>query len=592
MYLHEDLHDLPLEEKVKRELEVTRFYLDYFGKALEGGQSTFTPSSLLIYSLRMGSLVYGFNAIVKELLEKEDLALSKKGPFVPGGEGLAPRLKKALSSDEDLEKIYARLAYQPVWLGRDGYARRAEELVALVRNDPTLDGDDRIVKEAEALTHMALPRDEEGLARREIRWMRLYRDYARHHLFGAIDWDGFQKKLREEYPNGAWIHHEVLASAATLLVASINGGSLDRAFTYSKPPFAMYDLMLDALKKYREIARSGGWDKLDASVVLRPGMRHPVAGRLRERLTVEGDYNATETSVRGWDLYDGELVTAVKRFQKRHGLDADGIVGKKTWQRLNVPVEEKIEKLKLNIDRLKWLKRGKDRYHILVNIPSFTLYLYDGMEPILRMRVVVGKKGHETPIFYNRVKYITLNPYWRIPASIIRDELVPKLVADREYLKKRHIEVHTGPSVKSPLVDPETVDWKKYLGKVPPYYFMQSPGTFNALGKIKYLFPNEFAVYMHDTPAKSFFARTYRAFSHGCVRLAEPVSLLKKYADIDNSLDYEKALKILEGNERTRLYLKRRIPLDFIYLTAWATRDGTVEFRDDLYGYDALQMSK
>ena len=538
--------------------------------------------------------MFGFNAIVRERLAQQKVTLKRAGSLVPNGTGLEKKIKEKLAGIPKngwLREIYGMLDYRPVWIGRGAYPDRTHTLLKMIEKDPTLDPGGIIVREMEKISKFPVPADDDTVIERELRVMALYHLYAKHHLFGSIDWKAFDNKLKRYHPKGVWIPHQVLASPVTLLVTALGRDTLEEMFTYSRPPFVIYEKMLAALKKYRKIEAQGGWKRIEASETLRPGKSYAVVPQLRERLAVEGDYDSslkTNASIK----YDATLVEAVKRFQKRHGLSDDGIVGKRTWEMLNIPVEEKIAKMVLNLDRIKWFKRGKERYHIIVNIPSFMLYLYEGMEPMERMRVVVGKKKHETPIFYNRIKRITLNPYWRIPTSIIKNEMVPKLIADPDYTLKKHIEIHKGPSVESPLVDPHSIDWKKYRGKVPPYYFMQSPGSFNALGKIKYLFPNEYAVYMHDTPAKALFHRDYRAFSHGCIRLARPVDLLEKYAAIDPDIDFDEARKILDENRHTRLYPKLQIPIDTVYLTTWVTRDGIVEFREDLYGYDTLQMGR
>ncbi len=206
--------------------------------------------------------------------------------------------------------------------------------------------------------------------------------------------------------------------------------------------------------------------------------------------------------------------------------------------------------------------------------------------------MIAGRKGHNTPVFYNRVRTIVLNPYWRIPASIIRHEMIPKLKKNRNYTNSKKIEIHTGYSEHSPMVNPYNVNWHKYGRKLPPYKFMQSPGKHNALGKIKYLFPNKYSVYMHDTNQPNLFSKDVRSLSHGCVRLHKPVELLETFSIMDPKINFEKAQKTLEHNKKTPLRLSHSIPIDMIYLTTWVEDDGTVNFRDDIYGYDKMQSQK
>jgi murein L,D-transpeptidase YcbB/YkuD len=216
--------------------------------------------------------------------------------------------------------------------------------------------------------------------------------------------------------------------------------------------------------------------------------------------------------------------------------------------------------------------------------------VYDGWEPVQKMRVVTGRKGHETPIFYNNVRLIVLNPYWRIPPSIVKHETIPKLQKNPGYATKNHIEIHKDWSEHSPEINPYKVNWHKYGKRLPPWHFMQSPGEKNALGKVKFLFPNSYSVYMHDTPEKALFSKDIRAFSHGCIRLHRPIDMLGTFTQIDTKINFEKSKEILKKNVKTPLRLSQSVPIDIIYISTWVDRDGVVQFRDDIYGYDELQM--
>jgi murein L,D-transpeptidase YcbB/YkuD len=206
------------------------------------------------------------------------------------------------------------------------------------------------------------------------------------------------------------------------------------------------------------------------------------------------------------------------------------------------------------------------------------------------MRVITGRTGHETPIFYGRIRTIVVNPYWRIPPSIIRHETVPKLKKNPGYTNKKKIEIHTGYSEHSPKVNPYKVNWHKYGRKLPPYKFMQSPGEHNALGKVKYLFPNKYSVYMHDTNQRNLFVKDYRALSHGCVRLQKPFDLLATFAEIEPKIDAEKTQEILDKNKKTPYRLSRSVPVDIVYLTSYVDIDDNIMFWDDVYGYDKMQL--
>ena len=351
-----------------------------------------------------------------------------------------------------------------------------------------------------------------------------------------------------------------------------------------------YRALRKALIRYLKIKQSGQWHKLALKGSLRPGGHAQGVSDLREYLKATGDYHACDKSSEG-DTYDACLVKAVKHFQKRHGLSPDGVLGSGTLRILNTPIEQRITKLRLNLDRIKWLNPRQPHHHIIINIPFFRLYFEEDGKVIDTMKVITGKPNHPTPIFSDEVEMIVLNPYWNVPTSIIQKEMIPKLLNNPHAMKRKGIEIYKGWGSNAKKIDPSTVDWGQYLySKTVPYRFAQTPGHRNALGKIKFLFPNRFSVYMHDTPTKPLFRRTRRAFSHGCVRLEKPQHLLKTFASFEHNISLKHAQKVLKGKESTTLALKEKVPVDIIYLTAWVDYKGELQFRDDVYHYDKMQL--
>jgi len=219
------------------------------------------------------------------------------------------------------------------------------------------------------------------------------------------------------------------------------------------------------------------------------------------------------------------------------------------------------------------------------------LYFEEDGKLIQSIRTVVGTAKNPTPIFSNTVKTIVLNPYWNLPKSIIQKEMIPKLIRNPNAMKKKNIEIRDGWGANAKIVNPRSVNWGDYMySKHMPFRFAQLPGPRNALGKIKFLFPNKFAVYMHDTPAKKLFKRSKRAFSHGCIRLQKPRELLKTFASFNTNVDFTKSKTILKGKKKTYFSLKQSVPVDVIYLTSWIDYDGKLQFRNDIYGYDRMQL--
>ena len=595
--LQKEIDGLPLEatpaEKAPIEMGIMQLYVDHIDAILKGSRTMLTPEMLLKESLKEGSLVHSFNTIAKERIAKRIPVLAENetvlGPQTILDENITKALQKG-TREERLKAMYRLIHYQPVWVGMKGYSSFAKTLFAKIASDEVFDHHGPTYKAYKHLVDLPVPKTKQEAVQREFEVAKLYQDYMGYLLYGAIDWKRFQQEMRKHSRHGVWDVHEVLLTPEMLLVEAIKHKDMKYAFALLKPEYPGYDPLVGALVRYRKIAEAGGWPTLPEFKDLKPGMQSDVVPMLRERLRIEGDYSPCEGVDANSTLYDDCLLKAVKRFQSRHGLSAEGYIGKLTREALAETARHKYVRLRLNLARLKWLKRDKERYHIYANIPDFTITVFDRWKPVQKMRVVTGRKGHETPIFYNRVKRIVLNPYWRIPASIIRHETLPKLKRDPGYTNRKHIEIHTGYSEHSPRVNPYKVNWHKYGKRLPPYRFMQSPGIFNALGKVKFLFPNRYAVYMHDTPEKALFARDIRAFSHGCVRLEKPFDMLKTFSVIDPKIDYEKCQAILKKNKNTPIRLTKSVPIDIIYLTAWVDGEGNVEFREDIYGYDKLQI--
>jgi len=578
-----------LKDKVALEFGIMNLYLNHVDHILKDRDSHYNAITLLQYALKEHTLISAINKISNERISYSVDHFDFNGT-VQNSASIAIKLTDG-DAKERLNAMYRLLNFKPIWIDKSGLSNYTKELFASISADITMDYDSDTYKSYQKLKSLKNITDDKEIIKYELKIAKLYQQYMSHLLYGDIDWHQFNRKLKKDYPNGVWVVHNILSSPESLLIESLPHNSLNYAFKKAKPLFPLYDRMLKSLKKYQDIVDSGGWEILPEFRDLKPNSRSPMVLKLVERLKIEGDYSSTKQREDA-ELYDEPLKEAIVRFQKRHGLASEGYIGKMTRDALNESAEHKVSRIKLNLDRIKWVKRGDDRYHIYVNIPAYRLYLFDDQEIIQTMSVIVGRRGHETPIFYGRVRTIVLNPYWRIPRSIIKHDLIPKLQKNPSYTDSKKIEIHTGYSEHSPLIDPHSVNWHKYGKRIPPYKFMQEPGTFNALGKVKYLFPNKYSVYMHDTNERYLFSKDKRALSHGCIRLHKPFELLETFSTIDNSVNYEKSKKILEENTKTPMRLSNSLPIDTIYLTSWADNDGVVEFRNDIYGYDEMQLSK
>lgn len=292
------------------------------------------------------------------------------------------------------------------------------------------------------------------------------------------------------------------------------------------------------------------------------------------------------------EIFDEDLKNAVISFQKSHGLYADGIVGLQTQKFLNKSAKEKIEQIRVNLERMRWLPRDFGEKYLLINIPDYRLKMVENNDIKLNMAVVVGEKKHPTPIFSDNMSYIVLNPNWNIPESIAKKEILPKLLKDPNYLASKGIDIYQGWHKDSEKVETtEVLDTLilQDVEAVPNFRFTQGPSDENPLGKMKFMFPNKHAVYLHDTPAKSLFNNARRAYSHGCIRLSRPDELLMTIANDDKNLNIEKVTQILETETEKAIGLSKKIPVHIIYLTSWVDDNGELQFREDIYDYDKIQ---
>jgi murein L,D-transpeptidase YcbB/YkuD len=284
----------------------------------------------------------------------------------------------------------------------------------------------------------------------------------------------------------------------------------------------------------------------------------------------------------GDTAYGPDLQEAVKRFQRRHRLEPDAVVGASAIAQMNVPVQERVRQLEQNLERWRALPRDLGDRYILVNIPEYRLEVWDGDRVPLTMRVVVGKKDTPTPIFSDAMTYVVFAPYWNVPADIVKKETLPSVMRDPAFLERTNMEVLDR---RGNTIDPSTADLSDGGG----YRFRQRPGTSNSLGLVKFIFPNEFNVYLHDTPAESLFSRARRSFSHGCVRLAEPEKLAQYVLGDQPQWTADRIDQAMHSGQERTVKLARPIPVYLGYWTARVSADGLLQFSDDVYGIDARQ---
>jgi len=356
-----------------------------------------------------------------------------------------------------------------------------------------------------------------------------------------------------------------------------------------EPPFAGYRRTEQALARYIELARSDDGEKLPAvTKPIDPGQTYLGTPRLVRLLRLVGDLPASANLSGDTQTYDGQLVEAVKHFQRRHGLDADGRLGPSTIKQLNVPLQDRVRQLQLTLEHWRWLPVAFSAPPIIVNIPDFHLRALDeNNNVVMDMRVVVGKAMRtQTPVFSRDMTYVVLRPYWNVPPSILRGEIVPAIQRDHGYIARKNYEVTTqdGQVVASGEISDDVLAQLR-AGKLA---VRQKPGPTNALGLVKLIFPNEHNVYLHSTPSQNLFSRSRRDFSHGCIRVEKPAELATWVLRNNPGWTLEKVQQGMQGEkDNVTVNLVKRVPVFIVYGTALAYENGDVHFTNDIYGHDA-----
>jgi L,D-transpeptidase YcbB len=335
-----------------------------------------------------------------------------------------------------------------------------------------------------------------------------------------------------------------------------------------------------AIQQYQTLVARGGWPPLPAQDQLRLGNRNPNVVLLRRRLTAAGDL-AGNAGVP--DVFDSYVEAAVRRFQARHGIDIDGIVREETYKALNIPASVRLAQLQVNIARLRKLGGNLGERFVMCNIPAAQIEAVENGIAVSRHTAIVGKPDRPSPEIQSHIIQINFNPYWTVPVSIVRRDLIPKMQQEPDYLTKYHIRIF---DQRGHELQPADINW--YSEEAVNYMFKQDPGDFNSLGQIRINFPNTHEVYMHDTPSKNLFGEDFRFLSSGCVRIQNVRELVDWLLRDTPGWSPQEIEDVLRSGERKDAQLIKPVPVYWVYLTAWATGDGIVQFRNDIYGRDGI----
>jgi L,D-transpeptidase YcbB len=471
---------------------------------------------------------------------------------------------------KDTQSFYARREYSPAWIDKDQPGDQLDAVLDVIRTAERHGlrtehyGLDAIERERAALAGKDERPDRQQLASFDVRVTMALLALGRDVALG--------RQSPEPKPSDARRAPDL---AGTLSKAAADG-ALHLWLTHVRPAHKEYAALQQALAALRAREEAGGWPVVPRAAMARQAEDASI-DLLRQRLTASGELTG-----------DRDLVQALQSFQNHHGLKATGTLDARTLAEMNVPLAARIRQIEINLERWRSMPDDLGTRHIRVNIPRFYLEVHEEGRPALEMRVVVGKRGDETPTLSSTMTHVVLSPFWNIPGTIAADETLPAIERDPAYLRRNNIEVVRRSRSRAEVVDPTSIDWDD-ANALEHLSFRQRPGSANALGLVKFMFPNRFSVYIHDTPADALFARVGRSFSHGCVRIEDPVRLAK-YVLRDQPEWTEQALyAAMHAGVEKHARLTTPIPVHIVYFTAWVDERGGLHFRDDVYGYEQEQ---
>ena len=502
-------------------------------------------------------------------------------------EGVHPRLRWSSFPDYQvpLEQLYQGRSYQPIWVQHGNASRQARDVIGVL-SDADSQGLSAQDYDAKLLRDW-VPRINASTSPQEVALFDVALSvsvvrYASHLFVGRINPRNVDYGLSIEPKKVDWPNFLYQLARST---------HLREDFAALEPKLRLYEDLKAALVRYRELAGKAESAELTFPAKFSPGQDHPDVPKLRKLLATLGELQLEEAAGDS-DTYDQSLAEAVKRFQKRHGVAADGVIGKSTLAHLQVPISHRVKQIQLGLERLRWLPEQLGGPYIMVNIPSFELFGFsDGFaagKPDIMMNVIVGEAvdGRRTPVFASDMTYVVFRPHWNLPYKIAVKEMLPGAMRNPGYLPRHNIEIVSGFGPNSPVYAPTAQNLQ--LVSSGALKLRQRPGPKNALGLVKFAFPNNNNVYLHSTPNKGLFARARRDFSHGCIRVADPVGLAEWVLRNEGEWTRSRIQQAMNGTSPKTVTLSQPIPVYIFYSTVLADDGGRVLFFEDIYGHDQI----
>ena len=480
----------------------------------------------------------------------------------------------SIASAHIIPELYQRRSFQPAWTS----AARVNELINLIGRAPEegLSAEDYNYSELRELAASFRddPYDPHLAASFDILLTDSLARYGHHLMFGKVDPASLDQ-------NWNWSRSLDGRDPAAVMQNAIDSDSLETYIHRTLDRGIVYYRMKEALTEYRGLQAGGGWPAVASGPTLRPDMEDERVPVIRRRLVVTRDLGASAESQSR--LYDTALQEGVMKFQDRHNLDADGVIGPQTLTAMNVSVDDRIDQIRVNLERIRWIFRDVEDDFVLTNIAAFRVVLVRDREVAWISKAQVGKYYRQTPVFKSSMKYLQFNPTWTVPPGILSKDIFPRLQRDPGYLAEKNMDVVDRNGKK---VDPATIDFSKYTGRNFPYQLVQRPGPTNALGRVKFIFPNHHFVFLHDTPSKSLFGRTERAFSSGCIRVENPFELAELLLGDPAQWNQETMMALLDSEKPKTVFLKEPMTVMLLYGTVGVLDEGVVRFYNDIYKRD------
>lgn len=489
-------------------------------------------------------------------------------------EGMNPRIGgTTISSVHLIPRLYEARSFRPLWT----HPRNIDELIGLVEGsfDEGLDPEDYHLS---TLRSLIAERE-----RNDVPAVQAALDMVLTDSLARLGYHLWFGKVNPEALDSNWNLRRDLddRDPVELMQAAISSPSLRAYIEELIPREPIYRRLKVALAEYRGYQARGGWPSVPSGPTLKPGMTDVRVTTLRERLRATSQLDAQPAS--SPQLFDPQLEQAVKSFQELHRLDTDGAVGPATLEALNVSVEERIDQIRVNLERTRWVHQSVTDNFVVVNIAGFRVWLLRDGVPIWTTRAQVGKPYRMTPVFTAKMKYLVFNPTWTVPPGILSKDILPKLKKDAGYLASKHMNVIDS---SGKVIDPSSLDFSSYSGRGFPYQIRQEPGPWNALGQIKFIFPNSHFVFLHDTPSKALFERRDRSFSSGCIRTENPLELAELLLDDPEEWNQGTIQEVLDTKKTRNVNLAEPVPVLVLYWTVFAEKDGKLRFLRDIYERD------